>query len=168
MPHLTIQAALVRHAPELQCKSVCDTRHEWMAIHFMLHSVIGPTTWSVSCCRPAVLLLAVILLLYNSITEYISYAAWLRLCIFFTLNRSFYPSTSRTPIVSADFFLLERYKLCGHKTTTEILHRNAVSRIDNAMTRHRTGYDRCDIRMLAIQMRWQREKRKKAPSQIKY
>ena len=27
-----------------------------------------------------------------------------------------------------------------------------VSRVGNAMTCHRTGYDRCDIQMLAIQM----------------
>ena len=33
---------------------------------------------------------------------------------------------------------------------TEILHCNAVSRVDNAMSCHRTGYDRYDIQMLAI------------------
>ena len=59
-----IQADVVQHAPELQCKSMYDTRHGLMAIHFILCSVIGPTNWSVSCCRSAVLLLAVILLFY--------------------------------------------------------------------------------------------------------
>ena len=38
--HLTIQAAVVRHAPELQWKSMYryHTKHEWMPIHFILHS----------------------------------------------------------------------------------------------------------------------------------
>ena len=33
-------------------------------------------------------------------------------------SRSFYPSTSSTPSVRADYSLVGRYKLCGHKTTT--------------------------------------------------
>ena len=45
-----------------------DMRHEQLAIHFIFYTSfgfrLGPTTWSVSCCCPAVLLLAVILLLY--------------------------------------------------------------------------------------------------------
>ena len=52
----TTQAAAVRHAPETQCK-LCATGYSF---HFVL---CGPTTWSVSCCRPAALLLAVILLM---------------------------------------------------------------------------------------------------------
>ena len=68
-PHLTTQAAVV-HAPELQMQMY--VRHAaWMTICFILHSVIAPTTWSVSCCRPLVLLPAVILLLYDRIVEYI-------------------------------------------------------------------------------------------------
>ena len=54
------------------------------------------------------------------------------------------------------FFLLERYKLCGHKTTTQryyILTYLVVSRVDNGMTCRRTGYYRNGIPMLAIQMR---------------
>jgi len=43
-------------------------------------------------------------------------------CVFFTFNRSFYPSTSSTTSVRADSSILERYKLCGHKTTPQILH----------------------------------------------
>ena len=44
--------------------------------------------------------------------------------------------------VSVPFFLLERYKLCGHKiTTSDMLHCIDVSRVVNAMTCHRTGYD---------------------------
>ena len=40
--------------------------------------------------------------------------------MFFTLNRSFYPSTSNTTSVRADCSILEqRYKLCGHKTTPQ-------------------------------------------------
>ena len=73
-PHITLQAAVVRHAPELQCNGMYDTRHEWLAIGFIfdiLHSVMGPTTWSVSCCRPAVLLLAVLILLYCRIQSFI-------------------------------------------------------------------------------------------------
>ena len=66
---------MVRHAPELQCKSMYGTRHEWIAIQLILHSVVGPRTGSVSCCCPDVLLLAVILLLYCRIH---SYTAWLR------------------------------------------------------------------------------------------
>ena len=54
----------------------------WTAIHSILHSVVGLTAWSVSCCRPAVLLLAVILLLYDRIAEHISTTAWLS-----TINR---------------------------------------------------------------------------------
>ena len=42
-----------------------------------------------------------------------------------------------------------------HRDDTTV-YCNAVSRVDNAMTCHCTGYDRCDIRMLAIQMRWQK------------
>ena len=53
--HVTTQSAVVRHAPEWKCKRMYAVRHEWMAIHFMLHSAIGPTTWSGSCCGPAVL-----------------------------------------------------------------------------------------------------------------
>ena len=51
--HLTIQAAVVWHAPEFHCKGVYDTRHARMAIHFILHSVIGLTALSI---RAAVLL----------------------------------------------------------------------------------------------------------------
>ena len=102
-PHLTIQAAVVRHAPELQCKGIYDTRREWIAIHFILHSAIGPTTWSVSCCRPAVLPLAVILLLYCRIH---SYTAWLP-----TINRYciVYLNLIRFFVRSDD--LLRKYRL---------------------------------------------------------
>ena len=52
------------------------------------------------------------------------------------------------------FFLLEIYKLCGHKTTTQrILHNNVVSRVDNGMTCRRTGYNRYGIQMLSTQIR---------------
>ena len=39
------------------------------------------------------------------------------MCVFFTSNRSFYPSPSSTPSVRADSSS-QRYKLCRHKTTT--------------------------------------------------
>ena len=43
--------------------------------------------------------------------------------LFFTLNRSFYPSTSSTTIVRADssilIFVIERYNICGHKATPQ-------------------------------------------------
>ena len=57
------------------------------------------------------------------------------------------------------FFLLERYKLCGHKTTAQryyLVHCTALSRVDHAMTRHCTGYD-IYIQKLAIHMLWQRK-----------
>ena len=42
-------------------------------------------------------------------------------CVFFTLTRYFYfnPSTSSTTSVRADSSILERHKLCGHKTKKE-------------------------------------------------
>ena len=58
------------------------------------------------------------------------------------------------------FFLLDTctYKLCGHKTTTQeirllYVHCTAVSRVGNATACHRTGYDRYEMQMLAIQTR---------------
>ena len=35
--------------------------------------------------------------------------------VVFTLNRSFYPTTSAVPQCPSWFFILERYKLCGHR-----------------------------------------------------
>ena len=56
-------------------------------------------------------------------------------CVLFTLHRSVYPSSSSAPTNS----VLERYKLCGNKTTTQdILHANAVSGVDNARIGRRT------------------------------
>ena len=40
-------------------------------------------------------------------------------CVFFTLNRGFYPWTSNTPSVRADSSILERYRVCAHKTTPQ-------------------------------------------------
>ena len=57
------------------------------------------------------------------------------------------------------FFFLKRYKLCSDKAMTEILHWNAVCRVDRTITCYRTGYDRYDIR-ICYQSRWiGREKR---------
>ena len=60
-----------------------------------------------------------------------------RVCarVFFTWNRSFFPSTWSTPSVRADSSsYVERCKLCAHKTTTQqILHCNAVSGVANTM-----------------------------------
>ena len=41
------------------------------------------------------------------------------ICVFVTLNRYFYPSTFSTTSARADSSILERYKLCGHKTTPQ-------------------------------------------------
>ena len=42
------------------------------------------------------------------------------MCVFFALNCcSFYSSTSSTPSVHADSFILGRYKICGNNTTTQ-------------------------------------------------
>ena len=49
------------------------------------------------------------------------------LCVFFTSNRSFYPSTSSTPSVRADPSYIEIQTSSGHKITTDILHCNAVT-----------------------------------------
>ena len=37
-PHLTIQAAVVRHAPELQFKVMYDTQHEWLFVSYCIRS----------------------------------------------------------------------------------------------------------------------------------
>ena len=74
-------------------------------------------------------------------------------CVFFTLNRPFYPSASTTPRVRADSSPGEIQALWSENHDTEILHCNAVSSVDNEMTCHFTGYDRYDIQMPAIQMR---------------
>ena len=44
------------------------------------------------------------------------------LCVFFTLNCSFYPSTSSTTSVRANYLILERYIFCCHK----LRHRDAA------------------------------------------
>ena len=52
--------------------------------------------------------------------------------------------------------------LWSQNYATEILHCNAVSRVDNAMSCSRAGYDRRDIHVL-----WKREKRKKQQHKTK-
>ena len=42
-----------------------------------------------------------------------------RVCLFFTLNRFFYPSVSSATSLRADASILERCKLFGHKTTKQ-------------------------------------------------
>ena len=73
-------------------------------------------------------------------------------CVLFTWNRPFYPSTSSTISVRTDSSSLERYKFCGHKTrpqryysSTFLRTASTVSRADNAMPCHRTGYDGHDM-----------------------
>ena len=51
--------------------------------------------------------------------------------VFFTLNRSFCLSTASTTCVRADSSILERNKLCAHKTTRQICYWCAVSRVDS-------------------------------------
>ena len=69
---------------------------------------------------------------------------WRCLYMFFILNRYFYPSTSSTTNVRADSFILERYKLCGHKTASQRCFNSwhAVSRVGNVMPCHHTGWIR--------------------------
>ena len=51
----------------------------------------------------------------------IIFPCFIIVCVFFTLKHSFYPSTSSTPSVRADYSsYIERHKLCGSKTTTQI------------------------------------------------
>ena len=64
-------------------------------------------------------------------------------CVFFTLNRSFYPPTPSTTSVGADSSILEKHKFCGHNTTPQRYYTvYAASRVDIAMACHRAGYDR--------------------------
>ena len=57
----------------------------------------------------------------------------LDVCVFFTLNRYFYPSTSRTPSARADSS--QRDTSSAHKNhDTEILHTNVASRVDKRRT----------------------------------
>ena len=67
------------------------------------------------------------------------------LCVFFTSNPSFHPSTSSSPSVRADCSSQsDTRKLCGHKPTTQRYH--------SVMNCHRTGNDRYGIQIPAIQM----------------
>ena len=59
------------------------------------------------------------------------------MCACFHIKPLFVPVDIQHTQCPCRFFLLERYKLCGHKTTTEILHCTTVRRVDNAMTCHR-------------------------------
>jgi len=84
------------------------------------------------------------------------------MCVFFTLNRSFYPSTSSTPIILSVPILHPRevQALWSQTYDTEILHRNAAKGVDNAMSCHRAGYNRHNVRTPATQIHRMREKRK--------
>lgn len=95
-PRLIIQAAVVRHAPEMQLHRY--VRHgAKLGIHFILDSVISPTTWSRSCCRPTVLLLAMILLLYCRIH---SFTSWLR-----TISIVVYLHHKRCPVFWTTYYM---------------------------------------------------------------
>ena len=76
------------------------------------------------------------------------------MCVFFTLNRSFYPSTSSTPIILSVPILHPRevQALWSQTYDTEILHRNAAKGVDNAMSCHRAEYNRHNIRTQATQI----------------
>ena len=72
--------------------------------------------------------------------------------VLFTLNCSFYPSTSSSTIsVRAYFSILERRnELCGHKTTPQryCVATYPISTGDNAMYLILLGYDRRGIHIL--------------------
>ena len=75
------------------------------------------------------------------------------MCVCFTLNRSFYPSTYNTTNARADSSTLERGKFCGNKTTPQryyiVTYRDAVSTTeDNTMPCSHTKYDAHDIHIL--------------------
>ena len=59
-------------------------------------------------------------------------------CVCFTCNRSFYPSTSSTTSVCAGSSILERYlvEVMWSQNYATILHRYALSRVNNAMPCH--------------------------------
>ena len=92
----------------------------------------------------------------NSSTASVLTIATAVVYVLLTLNRCFLsiygPTSSTHTQFPCRFVLLERYKLCCHKTTTDRdstkVHCNAAGRVDNAMACHRTGYDRYDIQML--------------------
>ena len=80
-------------------------------------------------------------------------------CVFFTLNRPFCPSTSGTTSVRADSSILEEIRVMlsqSYATVAEISTlprtRHAVNTMGNAMPCHCTGYDRHGIHIL-----WNRE-----------
>ena len=72
------------------------------------------------------------------------------MCVFFTLHHTFYPSTSSTTSVRADFSILESYKLGGDKTTPEILHCYTVNEANSAMACHHTGCDSSSIARFSL------------------
>ena len=80
------------------------------------------------------------------------------LCVFFTLNRSFYPSTAHpvsVPILPPTREIQALWS--QNHDDRDLLLCSAVSKVDSAMTCHRTGYDRYDIHnaitVIAIQIR---------------
>ena len=75
-------------------------------------------------------------------------------CVFFTLNRSFYPSASSTTSVRADSSILEEIQVMWSQGyATEIATYAISTAVGNAMPCHHTGYDRQhDIHIL-----WNRE-----------
>ena len=74
------------------------------------------------------------------------------MCEFFTISRSFHPSTiqhTQYSSVRADSSSRRETSPRGSQNhDKEILHCNAVSRVDKAMTCHSTRYDRYDVQML--------------------
>ena len=78
-------------------------------------------------------------------------------CVFFTLNRSLYPSTSCTTSVRADSIILlieEMQVPWSQSYATEILRCHVCNKhcrpwaVGNAMPCHHTGYDRHDTHIL--------------------
>ena len=97
-------------------KSMYDTRHEWMTLSFISRSIRGPTTWSVSCCRRAVLVLLTVIHLHYYCRMY-PCTAWLRM--YFHIKPFFRPVHRQHTRCRCRFFFQERCKLFSHKTTIQ-------------------------------------------------
>ena len=76
-------------------------------------------------------------------------------CVFFTLNRSFYfllVDIQAHPVSTLILRPREIQALRSQNYDTKMLHHNAVKGVDDALPCHRTGIDRHNIRKLATQI----------------
>ena len=116
---------------------MCDTWHEWLFIS-LLHSAIGPTTLSVSCCRPALLQPAVILtvLIYRHIRQLLQGMVTHDKKVLYSVRG---PHTIRL-FLRSDYLLNEnRGRSVIGSERTIIIARNKFSRLCFSLTRTMTS-----------------------------